>query len=181
MKDLTTVFVGSAGEAQVLETILRGLGFFTHLASQTIKTFDPFITGAGMFDLAIQVPRDRVPAAREALERLRAERPLPGSPETDEEDPAARFESLGRRLRWGSAAVCFGSILPPLGITAVILYALFYLRYFLGVLRSGVRPLNHAMTLASAILVMAYGGLLAMIYGAAWAEGVARALLVLLH
>lgn len=63
--DLVTIFVGSHERVAVLETVLAAEGIPSFVPDRMTKVWDPFITGAGPFELRLQVPTPHVAAARE--------------------------------------------------------------------------------------------------------------------
>jgi len=70
--DYVTVFQGSLADVQVMRICLEERGFLTNIRFYTIKTYYPFITGAGMFSLELQVPRDQVENALQALREIKS-------------------------------------------------------------------------------------------------------------
>jgi hypothetical protein len=153
-KELTTIVETSASEARVIQSVLEGRGLFVHLANQTIKTVDPLITGVGMFDLAVQVPRDQAAEALEILMEIREQRSSREPERPVVEDPTSALERLGRRLRWGAVLALFSPFFPLLGWMVIAGYTIGYAIYIARVRKSAARPAYHALTLASVLLVL---------------------------
>lgn len=76
--DLVTIYAGSHARVAVLETVLAAEGIPSFVPDRMTKVWDPFITGAGPFELRLQVPTPYVAAAREIAATFEPQRsPMP--------------------------------------------------------------------------------------------------------
>ncbi|MFN0006508.1 MAG: putative signal transducing protein [Planctomycetota bacterium] len=131
-------------EVIVCRGLLESNGIPTHVLDENMKVIDPFITGADVFSVQLQVADDRAAEAKEILDY----RPPP-DPEAEPGDPVEeRVRQLGLRIRWASVVI----------FTAP--YALWLAwPYFSAAKRLGRRPAEHGWTIGaivySAVLIFA--------------------------
>jgi hypothetical protein len=137
---MVTVFAGPLWEATILRGRLEEEGIPAVLPDETIKTMDPFITGANAFDFSLAVRADHAAQATELLASWR------GEPKPSAEEPALLEElrSLSRRARWASIWV----------VTAPYALVLAY-RYVSMARRFGVRPRDYPYTLLAVLMSVA--------------------------
>lgn len=141
----TTVLRGPMTEVIVCRGLLESNGIPTHVLDENMKVIDPFITGADVFSVQLQVADDHAAEAKEILD-YRA----PPDPDAEPRDPAEeRVRRLGLRLRWASV------------VTVTAPYALWLAwPYFSAAKRLGRRPAEHGWTIAalvySVVLILAF-------------------------
>ena len=135
-----TVRAGSPGAVLVQRAALEAAGIPTFVPDETMKAWDPFITGANALDSSLQVPASRLEEARELLGE-------PGPPH----EPTGPLDEA-RRL---ATRMAFASMMILTAPYALILAP----RYFALVRRAGERPPNHRTALLG--LVLACGVLIA--------------------
>ena len=152
-REFVTVFEGSAAEVQVLRVVLEARGFFTYLAHEIVKSIDPFITGVGMFSLALQVPQDKAAEAISVISDIRGSRPE-AVEQSVPDDPEVFLERLGRSVRWGAIVCLFLGPVPILAWVVLLVFAVFYTKYVVSAVRLGVKPRAHALTLFAAVVVI---------------------------
>jgi len=167
--DLVTVFRGSLSEALSVQAALGALGFRAHIPAQNTKVIDPFITGANIFEVDLQVPASRAEEAMAAIEEVRVGRPedgrAPGDEEYGDEESEAEetagghegtrlepLERIDRRLRWSGVLFLFlGPLVLVSPVTAalgLVGYGLFAIAYTSAVLRADQRPRGWRVTVA---------------------------------
>ncbi len=154
-RDFITIFEGSPAEAQVLRVALEARGIHTYLANQFVKSIDPFITGVGMFDLALQVPQNEAAEAINAVTEIRVSKREAVEPHASD-DLEVSLERLGRSLRWGAILVIAAAAVPIVEWVAIAVFALFYVKYVVSTVRLGIEPRAHSLTLLSAVIVIAF-------------------------
>jgi hypothetical protein len=164
---MTTVFMGSVGEAAAICAMLEARGIPAYIPDELARTLVPFDVGGLMvLDRAVQVPESAAERAREyiaghhgegefaastlegsdpvgALREGEAELPadyFAGPPEEERERRAAAA-ALGRRILWAS--------ILPIGLPFVLLQIGPYLR---AVELLKEKPSQHRLTIQAALL-----------------------------
>ena len=113
-----------------------------------------FITGVGMFSLALQVPQNEAAEAINAITEIRVSRREAVEPDASD-DPEVSLERLGRSLRWGAILVIAAAV-PIVEWVAIAVFAVFYVEYVVSTVRLGIKPRAHSLTLLSAVIVIAF-------------------------
>lgn len=157
-----TIHRGPMWEVVALQAKLEAHGVPADLPDQTIKTFDPFVTGADPLGVSLAVPEGAVEEARRLLltERESGGDALPLPEDEPEVTPAARdLAARTRRLRWTAVFALMFFLFVLVGVWGVVQG----IGYLSAVDRAGAPPPGHGLNLA-AIGVCA----LSVVAGVAW-------------
>lgn len=107
-QELEPVFVGSLSEALALRASLGAMGLAVFLVDETMKSVDPFITGADVFNVGIVAACDQADRVREAIADV-------------ERDDVERAEDRGAAATRLSRFALVGLIMfPPVSVVACV-------------------------------------------------------------
>lgn len=95
-----TVFTGPFAKVISLRSLLESEGVLTWVPDETMKTFDPFITGANPLGVELQVPETDVERVHALLADMRSSGEAAGAAPSAAEDATTLVERQGTVVRW---------------------------------------------------------------------------------